>query len=106
MIARRGISAYRRNGLSPARRSSRSRGENKMSNASRYPVGEPGQPWGEAEVDQWRSQQSRRRLYAEDVVPRIEALADRYEKLKYGQLNYAGELYPLLALSDRHFNPD
>lgn len=77
-----------------------------MSNASRYPVGEPGQPWGETEVDQWRSQQSRRRLYAEDVAPRIEALADRYEKLKYGQLNYAGELYPLLALRDRHFDPD
>lgn len=76
-----------------------------MNHPSSYPVGEPGQPWGDAEVDQWRSRQSRRRLYAQDAVPRIEALADRYEKIEYGRLDYAGERYALLALRDRHFDP-
>ena len=70
-----------------------------------YPVGTAGQPWGEREVEQWRSRQSRQRRYDVDVVTRIDALADRYEKLSYGQLCYAGEEYTLLALRDRRFDP-
>ena len=70
-----------------------------------YPVGTSGQPWGKAEVEQWRSRQSRLRRYDLDIVPRIDALADRYEKVVYGQLDYAGEHYSLLALRDRHFDP-
>mgnify|MGYP001616627063 FL=1 len=46
-----------------------------------YPVGTAGEPWGEREVEQWRSRQSRQRRYDVDVVTRIDALADRYEKL-------------------------
>lgn len=76
-----------------------------MSDTNIYPVGTPGQPWGAAEIDQWRGRQSRRRRYEEDVVPRIESLADRYEKIEYGQIDYAGESYTLLALRDRHFDP-
>lgn len=77
-----------------------------MDNLSRYPVGEPGQPWGEREVDQWRSRQSRSRLYAADIVPRIDALAAHYETLEYGRLDYAGEIYPLLALRSRRIDPE
>lgn len=76
-----------------------------MSNTSLYPIGVPGKPWGTLEVGQWRSQQVRHRHYATDIVPRIEALADRYEKIEYGNLDYAGERYPLLALRDRQFDP-
>jgi hypothetical protein len=70
-----------------------------------YPVGTFGQPWCETEVEQWRSRQSRLRRYDLDVVPRIDALAERYEKIVYGKLDYAGESYSLLALRDRHFDP-
>lgn len=70
-----------------------------------YPIGIPGQPWGESEVEQWRSRQSRRRRYDLDIVPRIDALADRFAKLAYGELDYAGERYTLFALRDRHFDP-
>ncbi|WEK01953.1 MAG: M14 family metallocarboxypeptidase [Candidatus Sphingomonas phytovorans] len=76
-----------------------------MTNTSFYPVGTPGQPWNEDDLNQWRARQSRQRRYDEDVVPRIEALADRYEKIAYGRLDYAGETYTLLALRDRHFDP-
>ncbi|MBA4752147.1 MAG: M14 family metallocarboxypeptidase [Sphingopyxis sp.] len=69
-----------------------------------YPIGNFGQPWGETEVEQWRSRQSRLRRYDLDVVPRIEALAERYEKIVYGKLDYAGESYSLLALRDRRFD--
>lgn len=76
-----------------------------MTNNAFYPFGTPGQPWGEAELNQWRSSQSRQRHYEEDVVPRIEALADRFETITYGQLDYAGETYSLFALRSDPYDP-
>jgi hypothetical protein len=76
-----------------------------MTDAAAYPVGTPGQAWGEAERNQWRARQSRHRLYEADVAPRIERLADRFERIPYGQLQYAGETYALWALSSRPWDP-
>lgn len=76
-----------------------------MTNTPFYPVGTLGQPWGENERNQWRARQARRRRYDKDVVPRIDALADRFEKISYGQLDYAGETYTLFALRSRAFAP-
>ena len=76
-----------------------------MSEAHFYPIGVPGQKWGESELARWRSRQVRHRQYALDVVPRIEALAESYDKIAYGTLNYAGEHYELLALKSRNFDP-
>jgi hypothetical protein len=76
-----------------------------MTDISAYPAGIPGEPWGNAERQQWRARQVRRRRYDADVVPRIAALADRYEQVSYGQLDYAGETYALLALRDPIFDP-
>lgn len=70
-----------------------------------YPIGTPGQPWGDAERDQWRARQSRQRRYDQDVLPRIAALSDRYERIVYGALDYAGDAYDLIALRDRTFDP-
>jgi len=72
-----------------------------MTEASPYPVGTPGRAWAEAERDQWRARQSRHRRYDRDVLPRIEQLADRFERLSYGRLEYAGEGYDLYALGSR-----
>ena len=76
-----------------------------MSAAAFYPVGTPGQPWGTAEREQWRGRQQRLRRYDQEVLPRIEALAGRFEKVAYGQLDYAGETYTLFALRSRDWNP-
>lgn len=76
-----------------------------MTNSHVYPVGTAGQPWGAAELGQWRDRQSRHRRYDVEIVPRIDTLADRYEKVEYGALEYAGEQYALLALRDRRFDP-
>nr|WP_047169350.1 M14 family metallocarboxypeptidase [Sphingomonas sp. Y57] len=70
-----------------------------------YPIGTPGIQWGEIERDLWRARQRRQRHYELDVVPRIDALADSYEKLAYGHLDYAEDSYTLLALRDRDFDP-
>lgn len=76
-----------------------------MTSTTPYPIGTPGQPWGDAERDQWRARQSRKRRYDADVLPRIAALADRFERVVYGTLDYAGETYDLIALRDRSFDP-
>lgn len=78
--------------------------ETMMNHPHFYPVGTVGQPWGETEVELWRSRQSRLRRYDLDILPRIDALADRYEKVAYGELDYAGEQYTLYALRDRRFD--
>lgn len=78
---------------------------NGMTSNTFYPVGTPGQPWGDEERNQWRARQTRQRRYDQDVVPRIEALAGRFEKVTYGQLDYAGETYTLFALRSREFAP-
>ena len=63
-----------------------------------YPVGIPGQPWGEAERAQWRARQVPRRSYVEEVVDAVEHLRAHWDVEVYGQLDYAPDAYPLLAL--------
>jgi hypothetical protein len=76
-----------------------------MTNSHLYPIGTPGQPWGEDERAQWRARQGRLRSYEKDVGARIEALAGRFETLSYGRLDYAGEAYTLRALRSPDFDP-
>jgi hypothetical protein len=76
-----------------------------MTDIDAYPVGTPGRAWSDAERDQWRARQSRHRRYDHEVVPRIERLADRFEQVCYGRLEYAGETYEQYALSSRPWDP-
>ncbi len=64
-------------------------------------IGVPGQPWGEHERTQWRAMQTRRRSYQADVLPQIEALRDRFERIAYGEIKYADDAYQLYALRSR-----
>lgn len=73
--------------------------------SSAFPIGVAGQPWGEQELAQWRGTQTRRRSYQADVVSRIEALRDRFERIAYGEITYAGEVYPLYALRSPVIRP-
>lgn len=70
-----------------------------------YPIGTPGQPWGTAEIEQWRARQVRQRSYADDVLSAITRLAPRFEVLTYGEVAYAGERYPLMALRGGAWRP-
>ena len=64
-------------------------------------IGTPGQPWGAAERARWRAGQVRRRSYADDVLARLERLRDAFDIVAYGELDYAPDRYPLLALRSR-----
>jgi len=75
-----------------------------MSTQSPYPIGTPGQPWGAAERAAWLARQTRQRSYAADLLSVIERLRARFDVLQYGQLDYAPDSYPLLALRSRDWN--
>ena len=74
-----------------------------------YPLGTPGQPWGPAEVQQWRERQVRQRSYADDVLAAIEQLRAQWDVECYGEVVYADaaqgeERFPLMALRSRSWS--
>lgn len=71
-----------------------------------YPIGTPGQPWGAAEREQWRSLQRVKRSYAADVVAVVERLRSRFDVVQYGELDYAPDRYPLFAIKTRNWHSD
>lgn len=77
-----------------------------MDPAALYPVGTPGQPWGDAEKAAWLARQRKQRSYADDVLGVVENLRERFEVVRYGQLDYAPDTYPLFALKSRNWRDD
>ena len=75
-----------------------------MTATSPYPIGTPGQPWGDAERAAWRERQRVQRRYADDVLPRIEALRATFDVAEYGRVVSEGETFPLFALRSRDWN--
>ena len=76
-----------------------------------YPIGTPGQAWGDAERAQWRARQMRQRSYADDVLTAIDALRSHFDVQTYGELRYgnehhAQERFSLMALRSRHWQSD
>jgi hypothetical protein len=76
------------------------------SSAPFYPVGTPGQPWGEAEVRAWRARLVRQRRYADEVLAALEPLRARFDIAEYGALSHEGERFPLLAVRSRGWRED
>jgi hypothetical protein len=75
-----------------------------MTATSPYPIGTPGQPWGDAERAAWRARQRVQRRYADDVLPRIEALRATFDVAEYGRVVSEGETFPLFAVRSRDWN--
>ena len=75
-----------------------------MTATSPYPIGTPGQPWGDAERAAWRARQRVQRRYADDVLPRIEALRATFDVAEYGRVVSEGETFPLFAVRSRNWN--
>jgi hypothetical protein len=76
-----------------------------MTKTAFYPIGVSGKPWGDSERQTWREQRTRLRSYTDDVVPRLEALSDRFDVSAYGELTYANETYLLYNLRSHDWNP-
>lgn len=71
-----------------------------------YPIGTPGQPWGDSEKAQWLSQQRIQRSYQQEVVDKLRDLPEALAVDKYGQLDYADGEYPLLAVRTAQWQID
>ncbi len=69
-----------------------------------YPIGTPGQPWGDAERAEWLSRQTRHRSYADDVLDMVNRLRSRFDVSQYGELDYAPQTFPLFAIRNRDWN--
>ncbi len=81
-----------------------------MNPVSFYPIGTPGQPWGAAELAQWRARQVRQRSYADDVVAAVHALRTAFDVVPYGEVvcasaQHTPEHFPLFALRSAHWQP-
>ncbi|MBY6018463.1 M14 family metallocarboxypeptidase [Halomonas denitrificans] len=71
-----------------------------------YPIGTPGQPWGEDEKAQWLASIQRQRSYRDEVLSKVDALRERFDIEQYGALSYDSERYPLFAIKSRDWQPE
>lgn len=70
-----------------------------------YPIGTPGQPWGDSERQQWFSERTIERSYHDDVVTRLEALTAPFEVAQYGALPIDPERYGLYSVTMHSTDP-
>ncbi len=77
-----------------------------MSDSHFYSIGTAGLAWGPAELAQWRARQVRQRSYADDVLSTMARLGARFDVSSYGEMAYAGERFPLLAIRSRNWLPE
>lgn len=74
-----------------------------MNNSQAYPIGTPGQKWGDAERLEWRATTSIKREYQQEVVPKIKALESEFVVEQYGALSYDEERYPLFSIKSKNW---
>ena len=66
-----------------------------------HPIGNPGQPWTDADKATWFELQTHKRSYREQVLDRLEPLRVRFDVMQYGALEIDPERYPLFAVAPR-----
>ncbi len=70
-----------------------------MNTQQRYPIGTPGEKWGEGERAEWLARQKVQRSYHEEVVAKLENLKQRFTLARYSKLSQAPTRYPLYAVT-------
>lgn len=73
---------------------------------TQFHIGTAGQVWSATERAAWLASRVKQRSYAEEVLSRIELLGYRFDVQEYGQLDYSGEHFPLLALKSRDWSDE
>lgn len=76
-----------------------------MHSSYTYPIGTPGEKWGEAQRKQWRAQTSIKRHYQQEVIPKIDALREQFDVEQYGALSYDPARYPLYCIKSKNWQP-
>ena len=71
-----------------------------------YDVGASISAWDSDDRVAWLASRVKSRSYAEEVLSKIDAMRERFDVAEYGQIDYSGERYPLLALKSRDWRDD
>lgn len=71
-----------------------------------YLNGLPISVWDSADRAAWLASRVKSRSYADEVLSKIDALRERFDVVEFGQIDYGGERYPLLALKTRDWRDD
>lgn len=71
-----------------------------------YPIGTPGQPWGDPERQAWLSRQSIQRTYREEVQDHLAGLEAAFTVETYGALPHDPARYPLYGLRAKDWRAD
>lgn len=71
-----------------------------------FPIGTPGQPWGESERQAWFETCSTKRSYRDEVLAKIDALDRSFEISQYGALPLDADRYPLMSVKIEAAGPD
>lgn len=72
-----------------------------------YPIGTPGEPWGEQEKADWLQRQQQQRSYFDDVVAVIDTCKNDFDVQQYGELDYVSlgaKKYPLFVVKTLHWD--
>lgn len=72
-----------------------------MSSSNAYPIGSAGIKWNDADRQAWRDSTSIKREYQQEVVPKIEALRERFDVEQYGALSYDANRFPLFCIKTK-----
>ncbi len=72
-----------------------------MSNEPPYHIGQADTPWGQAEREQWLSEQIIQRSYQQLVVEPLAELGSEFQLRQYGALDYNPERYSLFAATSQ-----
>lgn len=62
--------------------------------------------WGQLEKENWRKEQTIKRLYKDDVLLKLEKLKSPLDIIPYGNLSYDLDRYPLFYLKTQNFKED
>jgi hypothetical protein len=75
-----------------------------MTEVKAYPVGVPGQAWGDNERKEWRDRVVIKRSYQDEVVTKLATLPDSFVVETIGALSYDTQRYPLFVVKSRHWD--
>mmetsp|Transcript_67558 Transcript_67558/g.197717 ORF Transcript_67558/g.197717 Transcript_67558/m.197717 type:complete len:348 (+) Transcript_67558:266-1309(+) len=71
-----------------------------------YPIGTPGEAWGDRERAQWLKRAGIvKRSYADEVLAKLEPLKSTYTVEQYGALSHDPARYPLFVIKTRDWDP-
>ncbi len=71
-----------------------------------YHTGALNQKWGDVEKNQWLGEQSKKRLYSEEVVVKLGKLTNEFDIEIYGELDYSVGKYNLYSIKTKNWDND